>query len=175
MVSTSLHRRLAAVLCVVGLLALPGCDTGPDQLAKAEAQYSELVQRGVPPKDPAWDAVIAAYDAIPKDSRARPKADLRLAALHALRGKLPPRPLATPGGGVVSPDIDAVATQRAECEKLARLLGMEKEERREMVRQQLDACREKLVRLEATAHPPGEGGDEHNSDAGPELGREPRR
>ncbi len=174
MVFTSLHRRLAAMLCVLGLLVLPGCDKGPEQLAKAEAQYADLVQHGVPPRDPAWDSVIAAYEAIPKDSKARPKADSRLAALRALRGKLPPRPLATPGG-LVGPDVDAVVTQRAECEKLARLMGVEKESRREQVRQQLDACREKLVRLEATAHPPGEGGDEHESDGGPDLGRERQR
>lgn len=170
MVSTSSHRRLAVALCLLGLLALPGCDKGPDQLAKAEAQYSDLVQRGVPPTDPAWDSVIATYDAIPKDSKARPKADLRIAALQALRGKLPPRPLAT-AGGLAGPDVQAVATQRAECEKLARLLGMEKEQRRDMVRQQLDACREKLAHLEATAHPPGEGGEQLGDDAGPELGR----
>ncbi|MFL5348329.1 MAG: hypothetical protein ACJ8AT_26335 [Hyalangium sp.] len=174
MVSNSSHRRLAALLCALGLLVLPGCDKGPEQLAKAEAQYSELVQRGVPPRDPAWDAVIAAYDAIPKDSKARPKADIRIAALRALRGKLPPRPLATPGG-LVGPDVEAVVQQRAECEKLARLMGMEKEERRDQVRQQLDACREKLVRLEATAHPPGEGGEEHETVGGPELGRERQR
>lgn len=171
MVSTSLHRRLAAVLCVLGLLVLPGCDKGPEQLAKAEAQYADLVQRGVSPRDPAWDSVIAAYDAIPKDSTARPKADIRIAALQALRSKLPPRPLATPGG-LVGTDVEAVVQQRAQCEKLARLMGMEKEERREQVRQQLDACREKLVRLEAAAHPPGEGGDEHGSDSRPDLGRE---
>ena len=43
MVSTSLHRRLAAVLCVLGLLVLPGCDKGPEQLAKAQTAIKEVL------------------------------------------------------------------------------------------------------------------------------------
>jgi hypothetical protein len=154
MVSTSSYRHLAALLCVLGLLGLPGCDRGPEQLAQAEARYTELIQRGVPPKDPAWDSVIAAFEAIPKDSTARPKAELRLAALKALRGQLPPRPLATPGA--VGPGADAVEAQRAECEQLAKDLGLVAEQQREQTRQALGVCREKLARLEAAAHPPGE-------------------
>jgi hypothetical protein len=159
MVFTSLHRRWTAVLCLLGLLGLAGCDEGPKQLAKAEAQYTDLVQRGVSPTDPAWDGVMAAFEAIPKDSKARAEAEQRLAAVRALRGTLPPRPLATPGA--MGPGVEAAVAQRAECERLAKELGMAKEERREMVRQALAACREKLVRLEAAAHPPGEGGDGH--------------
>jgi hypothetical protein len=169
MVSTSLQRRLAVLGCMLGLLVLPGCDKGPDQLAKAEAKYSDLIQRGVPPTDPAWDEVVDALHSIPKDSKARPEAERRLAAVEALRGRLPPRPLATPGA--MGPGTDAVVAQRAECAKLAMELGRTTEERREHIRQALDACREKLVRLEASAHPPGEGdehgGDEQRRDAGP--------
>lgn len=156
MVFTLKHRRLAAGVWVLGLLLLPGCDEGPKQLAQAEAKYADLVGRGVAPRDPAWDSVIAAFEAIPKDSKARPEAERRLEALRALRGTLPPRPLATPG--VTGPGADAVEAQRAECEKLAKELGTASEAQREQVRQALTACREKLVRLEATAHPPGEGG-----------------
>lgn len=162
MVSTSLQRRLAALGCLLGLLVLPGCDKGPEQLAKAEAKYSDLIQRGVPATDPAWNEVIDVLRSVPKDSKARPEAERRLAAVGALRGGLPPRPLATPGA--VGPGTDAVVAQRAECAKLAMDLGRAMEARREQVRQQLDACREKLVRLEAAAHPPGEGGDEHGGD-----------
>jgi hypothetical protein len=151
-------RRLPALLLALGVLVLPGCDDGSKQLAKAEAGYAELVQRGVPPRDPAYDAVIAAFEAVPKDSKARVEADRRLAALRALRGPLPPRPLATPGA--TGPGTDAADAQRAACEALARELGAAPEEKREAVRQALGECREKLTRLEAASHPPGEHGHE---------------
>jgi hypothetical protein len=153
--STS-YRRLSAALCLVGLLGVAGCDKGPEQLAKAEAQYTDLIQRGVPPKDPAWDEVVSAFESIPKDSSARPKAELHLVALRALRGTLPLRPLVTPGG--IGPGTSAVATQRGECEKLVREMGRATEERREKMREALQECREKLDRLEAANHPPGEDG-----------------
>ncbi|HYH96868.1 hypothetical protein [Hyalangium sp.] len=163
MVFTLTHRRLAAGVCLLGLLVLPGCDDGPKQLEKAKARYVELVDRGVPPRDPAWDEVITALEAIPKDSKAWPEAEQRLEALRTLKGrKLPSRPLATPG--VTGPGADAVEAQRAECERLAKELGTAAEERREEVSRALGACREKLVRLEAAAHPPGEGGHEHQQE-----------
>jgi len=159
MAFTLRQRRLAALTCVLGLLVLPGCDDGPKQLAQAEARYTDLVSRGVSPKDPAWDSVIAAFEAIPKDSKARPEAERRLGTLRALRGNLPPRPLATPGA--TGPGTDAVEAQRAECARLAKELGTAAEAQREEVNRALVACREKLVRLEASAHPPGEGGPRH--------------
>jgi hypothetical protein len=162
MSSTSLQcssaRSLPALLLALVLWVLPGCDDGSNQLAKAEAGYAELVQRGVPPKDPAYDAVIAAFEAVPKGTKARAEADRRLAALRALRGPLPPRPLATPGA--TGPGTDAVDAQRAACEALAKELGTASEERREAVRQALGECRAKLARLEAASHPPGEHGHE---------------
>jgi hypothetical protein len=165
MVFTLRHRRWAAVACVVGLLVLPGCDEGPKQLARAEAQYSDLIQRGVPPRDPAWDAVIAAFEAIPKDSKARPEAERRMEVLRTLRGTLPPRPLATPGAA--GPGTDALEAQRAECERLAKELGVAAEGKREEVGRALGVCRERLARMEASAHPPGEGGHEHGTDGRP--------
>jgi hypothetical protein len=95
------------VLCL--LLSLAACkrDEGPERLARAEAKYAELVERGVPPANPAWDAVIAELESVPRDSKARPEAERRLAALRELREPLPPRPLARPGvpdGG--SPSLD---------------------------------------------------------------------
>ncbi len=157
--SVHVHRLPLALLLALVLLALPGCDQGPKQLAQAEARYADLVQRGVPPSDSAYDAVIAAFEAIPKDSKARPEAERRLAALRALRGTLPPRPLATPS--VTGPGTSEVDAQRAACEALARELGTAPQEQREAVRQALTECRAKLVRLEASAHPPGEHGHEH--------------
>jgi len=163
-------RRLPpAVLLCLALLALPGCDKGPEQLAKAEAQYADLVQRGVHPKDPAYDAVMAAYEAIPRDSKARPEADQRLAALRAVRGALPPRPLATPG--VTGPGTDAVDAQRVKCEALAKQLGTAAEAEREAVLKALGECRAALVKLEAAAHPPGEHGHEHGHGPGHDGGR----
>lgn len=160
MVLTLRQRRLAAAVCALGLWGLPGCDKGPEQLAQAEAQYADLVGRGVAPRDPAWDSVIATFEAIPRDSKARPEAERRLQALKALRGNLPPRPLATPGA--TGPGTDAVEAQRAECERLAKELGVAAQAQREEVLRALGGCREKLGRLEAAAHPPGEGS------AGPE-------
>jgi hypothetical protein len=162
--SSNIRRLPAAVLFALGLLVLSGCDEGPKQLAKAEAQYADLVQRGVPVRDPAYDVVIAAFEAIPKDSKARAQANQRLSALRALRGKLPPRPLATPGA--TGPGTDAIDAQRAQCEVLARELGTVEEVRRAAVRRALGQCQEALVRLEAAAHPPGEHGDEPPHDGG---------
>ena len=95
------------VLCL--LLGMGACkrDEGPERLARAEAKYAELVERGVPPVHPAWDAVTAELEAVPGDSKARPEAERRLATLRQLRAPLPPRPLARPGvpdGG--SPSLD---------------------------------------------------------------------
>jgi hypothetical protein len=158
-----------AVLLILLLLVLPGCDKGPEQLAKAEAQYADLVQRGVHPKDPAYDAVIAAFEAVPRDSKARAAAEERLAALRALRGGLPPRPLATPG--VTGPGTDAVDAQRVKCEALAKELGTVAEDQREAVRKALGECRAALAKLEAEAHPPGEHGHEHAPGHGSDGGR----
>ncbi|HLK99422.1 MAG TPA: hypothetical protein VK539_02515 [Myxococcaceae bacterium] len=158
-----------AALLTLALWGLPGCDKGPEQLARAEAQYADLVQRGVPPRDPAYDAVMAAFEAIARDSKARAAADERLSALRAVRGGLPPRPLATPG--VTGPGTDAVDAQRVKCEALARELGTVAEERREAVRQALGECRAALVKLEASAHPPGEHGHEHELGRGQDAGR----
>jgi hypothetical protein len=166
---STLRSLPAAVLLALGLLVLPGCDEGPRQLARAEAQYADLVQRGVPPRDPAYDAVIAAFEAIARDSKARAAADQRLAALRALRGALPPRPLATPGA--TGPGTDALDAQRVQCEALARELGTVAEERREAVRRALAECRAALVKLEAAAHPPGEHGHEHGGGPSRDGGR----
>jgi hypothetical protein len=163
--ATSSRSCLAVGVVLVGLLVFPGCDEGPQQLARAEARSAALIERGVPPRDAAWDEVIAAYEAIPRDSKARAQAEQRLETLRALRGNLPPRPLATPGA--TGPGTDAVDAQRAECERLAKELGQAKEERARTVRQELAACREKLTRLEAASHPHGEGGEAHGQDAKP--------
>nr|AYM53178.1 hypothetical protein [Melittangium boletus] len=99
-------------LPLLALLLLLGAacqrDEGPEQLARAQASYLALVERGVPPSDPGWDAVIAEFEAVPRDSKARPEADKRIAALKQLHGtKLPRRPLSRPNepdGG--SPSLD---------------------------------------------------------------------
>jgi hypothetical protein len=98
--SATSHRYLAALLLVLAGVGLGACrqDTeGPQRLARAEARYAELVTQGVPVRDPAYDAVITELEAVPQDSRARPEAQRRLEALHALRSPLPPRPLGRPG------------------------------------------------------------------------------
>lgn len=152
----STHQKLALAL-VLGLLALPGChkaNPGEDaqaQLARAEAQYTELVLHGVPPASPAYDAVIAAFEAVPRGTPARREADARLATLRALRGPRPPPPLAVPGA--TGPGTDEVDAQRAACEALAKKLGTAPEAQREAVRRELAACHDKLVRLEAHTHP----------------------
>lgn len=107
-----IHRSRRAVRVLLpGLLLLLGAchkDEGPERLARAEAKYAELVERGVTPDDPAWDGVIAELEAVPRDSKARPEAERRLATLKELRStKLPRRPLARPDepdGG--SPSLD---------------------------------------------------------------------
>jgi len=97
-VSVTSHRYLAGLLLVLTLAGACRQDTeGPKQLARAEARYAELVEQGVSPRDPAYDAVISDLEAVPQDSRARPEAQRRLDALRALRSPLPPRPLGRPG------------------------------------------------------------------------------
>ncbi|AKQ63353.1 hypothetical protein A176_000265 [Myxococcus hansupus] len=159
-------RRLSAVIpLALCLLLSPGCDKGPDQLRDAEATYRELIDRRVSPMDPAWDPVIAAFDAIAKDSKARPAADQRIAAIRGLRGKLPPRPLATPGAtGAGTTEADA---KRAACEALAIRLGQTPEgPEREPLHAALETCHNELVRLEAHSHPPGEHAHDHGGEPG---------
>lgn len=161
-----LRRTWLPALALLGLLGLPGCKDerraqAEAQLQKAEAQYSALLERGVHPRDPAFDAVIAAFEAVPPGTKARHEAEERLAALRALRGPLPPQPLAVPGA--TGPGTDEVDAQRAACEALAKKLGATPVEQREPVRKELAVCRDKLVRLEAHSHPepdPGESAPE---------------
>ncbi len=159
-------RRLSAVIpLALCLLLSPGCDKGPDQLRDAEKRYRELIDRRVSPLDPAWDPVIAALDAIDKDSKARPAADQRIAAIRGLRGRLPPRPLATPGS--TGPGTTEADAKRAACEALAIRLGQAPEgPEREPLRAALDTCHNELVRLEAHSHPPGEHDHDHGNEAG---------
>lgn len=102
------HR--AGPLLLTLLLTLGAChrDEGPERLARAEAKYAELVERGVPPRDPAWDGVIVGLESVPRDSKAWPEAERRLKILRERRSTpLPPRPLARPDepdGG--SPSLD---------------------------------------------------------------------
>ena len=92
------------------VLALMACsrDEGPERLAEAQKKYADLVERGVPPRDAAWDPVFTELASIPVGSKARPEAERRLALLKELRSTpLPRRPLSIPGeedGG--SPSLD---------------------------------------------------------------------
>ena len=111
MTSIDYRRRPAVVPLLLGLLlALGACrrDEGPERLARAEAKYAALVERGVTPSDPAWDEVIAELESVPRDSKAWPEAERRLAVLRELRSTpLPRRPLSRPDepdGG--SPSLD---------------------------------------------------------------------
>lgn len=152
-----MKKALPLVLC---LLLAPGCDKGPEKLREAEKGYRELIDRGVPPADSAWDGVIAAFEAVPRDSHSRREADARLAAIRTLRGTLPPRPLATPGA--TGPGTSEADVKRAACEALAQKLGQTQDESaREPLRDALAQCRADLTRLESHAHPPGEQGHEH--------------
>nr|QKW93635.1 hypothetical protein [Cystobacter sp.] len=104
------NRPALGPLLLVLALTVGACrkDEGAERLARAEASYAALVERGVPPKDPAWDGVIAELESVPRDSKARPEAERRLAVLRELRSTpLPRRPLSRPGepdGG--SPSLD---------------------------------------------------------------------
>jgi hypothetical protein len=104
------RRRSTVVLLLLGALALGACrkDEGPERLARAETTYAALVERGVPLKAPAWEAVITELESVPRDSKAWPEAERRLTTLKQLRSTpLPPRPLSRPGepdGGAPSLD-----------------------------------------------------------------------
>ncbi|AEI64583.1 hypothetical protein [Corallococcus macrosporus] len=166
-------RRLSAVMpLALCLLLSPGCDKGPDQLRDAEKSYRELIDRRVSPQDAAWDPVIASFEAIPQDSKARPAAEQRIAAIRRLRGKLPARPLATPGA--TGPGTSEADAKRAACEALAIRLGQTPEgPAREPLRQTLAECRKALVKLEAHSHPPGEHGHDHGEEPGHGPGAAP--
>lgn len=105
------RSRRAVVPFLLGiLLTLGACkrDAGPEQLARAEAKHAELVERGVPVKDPAWDAVLGELEKVPPDSKSFAEAQRRISRLRELRSTpLPRRPLSRPGvpeGG--SPSLD---------------------------------------------------------------------
>ncbi len=103
-------RRAVGPLLVGLLVVLGACkrDVGPEVLARAEAKHAELLERGVSPMDPAWDAVIGELEKVPPDSKVYPEAQRRLTRLKELRSTpLPRRPLSRPGvpeGG--SPSLD---------------------------------------------------------------------
>jgi hypothetical protein len=95
----------------LGLALLLGAcsrDEGPARLAEAQRKYADLVERGIPPRDAAWDPVFTQLESIPQDSKAYPVAEQRLKLLRELRStRLPRRPLSIPGepdGG--SPSLD---------------------------------------------------------------------
>ncbi|MBZ4336396.1 MULTISPECIES: DUF3987 domain-containing protein [unclassified Corallococcus] len=159
------HPRTSAALLLAGLLALSGCSTdpGPEQLKKAEERYQELINQNLAAQDPAWAEVAAQFEAVPKDSKARPEADKRLAALKAAQEKVPPRPLARPGAtGQGASDVEA---KRAACESLAKKMGeAHTDATRNMLRKVLENCQADLVKLEAHDHPPGE--EVHPADEG---------
>ena len=160
--TTAIRRPLAALPLTLCLLLAPGCerDKGLEQLRDADADYRELIERKVPPRNAAWDSVIAAFEAVPRDSKARPEADARLSAIRTLRSELPPRPLATPGA--TGPGADAADAKRAACEALAKRMGEAQDDKaREPLRQALAQCHADLTRLEAHSHAPGEQGHEH--------------
>ncbi len=93
-------RRAVVPLLLGVLLTLGACnrDAGPGLLASAGKKHAELVERGVPPKDPAWDAVIGELELIPPGSKAYAEAQRRLSRLKELRTTpLPRRPLSRPG------------------------------------------------------------------------------
>ena len=103
-------RRTWVPLLVGLLVGLGACkrDAGPELLARAQARHAELVERGVPPVDPAWEEVIRELEKVPPDSQVHAEAQRRLTRLRELRSTpLPPRPLSRPGvpeGG--SPSLD---------------------------------------------------------------------
>jgi hypothetical protein len=152
------HPRTFAGLLVAAGLALSGCsrDPGPELLQKADQRYQELISQGTLTQDAAWNDVVTQLEAIPKDSKSRPEAERRLAALKAAQAKPPPRPLARPGStGTGASDVEV---KRAACEALAKKLGQtQADAMREPLKKALEACQVELVRLEATDHPPGEG------------------
>ncbi|MCY1040021.1 hypothetical protein OV208_01720 [Corallococcus sp. bb12-1] len=158
------YPRHSAALLLMGLLVLSGCsqDPGPEQLAKAEGRYQELINKNASPQDPAWVEVVAEFEAVPKDSKSRPEAEKRLASLKSAREQLPPpRPLARPGA--TGPGASEVDSKRAACENLAKKMGEAKTDvTRDMLRKVLQRCQTELVQTEAKSHPPGEdGADQH--------------
>ena len=150
---------LPTPLLLLALLLCTACqkqDEGPERLRQADARYEALVAGGVQsaPADPRVQALIQEYEAIPEDSKARPQAEKRLAALRGLTRRPPPRPLAVPGSE--GPGASAADLQRAACAKLAEQLGTSSAEARPALQRSLAECREKQARLEADEHPPGE-------------------
>ena len=78
-------RFPSPLLLVLALLGA-GCprDTGPERLARAQASYQALVEQGVPPSDPRWEAIITEFEAVPRDSKVWPEAERRIATLRQL-------------------------------------------------------------------------------------------
>jgi hypothetical protein len=143
-------RAIAIALCALGLVA---CHRVPeDPYPKARAQYEQLVLSGARPTDPRFDPVVKELEQVPATSPNRPEAEKLLAAIHAGRGTLPPKPLAVPGGEPnESPDITA---QRQACEALAKRLGTADGGMRERLVKAIDDCQKKIHQLEE-AHEKG--------------------
>src|SRR5690349_10270082 len=112
-------RALALVTVVGAALLVAGCkDEGTERFRSARARYQSLLENGVPPGDPAFDEVLVKLEEVKEGSDARPQAQELARAIRAAR-TLPTRPLA-----VASGEPADAGTTAAECERLAKALGM---------------------------------------------------
>ncbi|MGA9523332.1 MAG: hypothetical protein WBV82_17825 [Myxococcaceae bacterium] len=134
---------------LVFLVLFVGCkDEGVERLRAVKVEYVELVEKGVSPRDPRFDKILAQLSTVPPDSDAAQEAAQMKSAIEKARA-LPPRPLASPSG---APGTEAIA---ARCESIARALGTAREDQRNELIDALAKCRQELERHRAHAHPPG--------------------
>jgi hypothetical protein len=144
-------------LCwLLPLLLLWGCrkDAGLERLQELKGEYRALVEAGVPPQDPRFDALAQQLRAIPAASQAAPEAEMLARRIEATR-HLPVRPLATPHAAEETQELART------CAALARALGTATIEERPKVAEALARCQRELEEARAHGHPPGEHPHDH--------------
>lgn len=149
-VKASTVRRLTRWMALfLAGLSLAACrkDLGVEQLAKAKAHYSALLQKSTPLNAPEFDALALELAAVPQDSSAKPEAARLEASLGAARKMLVRAPLAVMGAAAREPTI---TSQMEACAALAGQLGDAVDDAgRGRLMRALDDCRRRAEVLDA--------------------------
>jgi hypothetical protein len=136
---------------MLGLLVLlaAGCDRRDPYRTALETSQA-LVSQGKTPGDPAFDQVLRELEKVPVTAQEHAQAQsLKERLTHARAPKLE-RPLVTPFQG--SADEPELATQRAQCEALARQLGTAPAQARQALQSKLATCRAQQQEIESLRH-----------------------
>lgn len=140
-------------LSVGCLFVAAGCrDEGADRYARARQAYDALLDQHTPADAPAFDAVLAELEEVPKDSPRAAEAQRLAQAIRLARQPRVRTPLALGAKAGRHPALEA---QLQACARVAELAGADGGVDRRAL-EALEACRRRAERLELELSHPGE-------------------